>query len=202
MVRPDAEQLSNARLIALSSGSAFCFRILGNLCRHPEGIFRHRHSRYHEGELRRCVSGVILPNLLLCASAEFSKLLEETLDAGGRPLTTSPNALRDIVLPPSLLSKLLSVAGANINTSFNTGAGGPFSSPIPWRKANVRHNANEIYFDMVEELSAIVNKYVSSLAALSILTDIETGTVLLFRAPFGERLRPTADYQVCFVLLR
>ncbi|KAF5363318.1 hypothetical protein D9756_000586 [Leucocoprinus leucothites] len=86
------------------------------------------------------------------------QLLEETLDAGGRPLTTSPNALRDIVLPPSLLTKLLSVAGANVNTSFNTGTGGPFSSPTPWRKANVRHNANEIYFDMVEELNAIVNK--------------------------------------------
>jgi|ERR1700676_4947247 hypothetical protein len=36
------------------------------------------------------------------------KLLEETLDSGGHPLTTSPNALRDIVLPPSLISKLLS----------------------------------------------------------------------------------------------
>lgn len=86
------------------------------------------------------------------------QLLEETLDAGGRPLTTSSNALRDIVLPPSLLTKLLSVAGANINASFNTGTGGPFSSPIPWRKTNVRHNANEIYFDMAEELNAIVNK--------------------------------------------
>lgn len=89
-----------------------------------------------------------------------NKLLEETLDAGGRPLTTSPNALRDIVLPPSLLTKLLSAAGANINATFNSGGGSPFSSSIPWRKANVRHNANEIYFDMVEELNAIVNKYV------------------------------------------
>ncbi len=91
--------------------------------------------------------------------SESDKLLEETLDAGGRPLTTSSNALRDIVLPPSLLTKLLSVAGANINASFNTSTGGPFSSPIPWRKTNVRHNANEIYFDMAEELNAIVNKY-------------------------------------------
>jgi AP-3 complex subunit mu len=91
------------------------------------------------------------------------QLLEETLDSGGHPLTTSPNALRDIVLPPSLLSKLLSVAGANINSAINPGsglgaAGGPFSSPIPWRKAGLRYNSNEIYFDMVEELKAIVNK--------------------------------------------
>ena len=90
-----------------------------------------------------------------------SKLLEETLDSGGHPLTTSPNALRDIVLPPSLLNKLLSVAGANINTTINSGSGlgsGPFSSPIPWRKAGLKYTSNEVYFDMVEELKAIVNR--------------------------------------------
>ena len=91
------------------------------------------------------------------------QLLEETLDSGGHPLTTSPNALRDIVLPPSLLTKLLSVAGANINTTINSGsglgsAGGPFSSSIPWRKAGLKYSSNEIYFDMVEKLEAIVNK--------------------------------------------
>lgn len=85
------------------------------------------------------------------------------MDAGGHPLTTSPNALRDIVLPPSLLTKLLSVAGANINATINSGAhlgsaGGPFSSPIPWRKSGLRYTHNEIYFDMVEELKAVVNR--------------------------------------------
>jgi hypothetical protein len=39
------------------------------------------------------------------------QLLEETLDASGHPLTTAPNVLRDIVLPPSPISKILSVAG-------------------------------------------------------------------------------------------
>ncbi|KAJ7429037.1 Mu homology domain-containing protein, partial [Mycena latifolia] len=87
------------------------------------------------------------------------QLLEETLDSGGHPLTTSPNALRDIVLPPSLLSKLLSVAGANINSTINSG---PFSSPIPWRKAGLRYNSNEIYFDVTEELKAVVNNIARS----------------------------------------
>ncbi|KAJ3503398.1 hypothetical protein NLJ89_g8452 [Agrocybe chaxingu] len=92
----------------------------------------------------------------------FDVLLEETLDSGGHPLTTTPNALRDIVLPPSLLNKLLSVAGANISSTINSGsglgAGGPFSSPIPWRKAGLRYSSNEVYFDVVEELKAVVNK--------------------------------------------
>ncbi|KAG6830632.1 hypothetical protein H0H92_015724 [Tricholoma furcatifolium] len=96
------------------------------------------------------------------------QLLEETLDSGGHPLTTSSNALRDIVLPPSLLTKLLNVAGANITSSINSGSGlgsGPFSSPIPWRKAGVRYASNEIYFDMVEELKATVNRLGSPLSS-------------------------------------
>jgi AP-3 complex subunit mu len=115
------------------------------------------------------------------------QLLEEILDSGGHPLTTSPNALRDIVLPPSLISKLLanlSTPGPYIfiislcimrlpwlvrrysQTSWLLGAGGvgpaigagAFASPIPWRKAGLRYNNNDIYFDVVEELRAIVNK--------------------------------------------
>ncbi|EIN10787.1 clathrin adaptor mu subunit [Punctularia strigosozonata HHB-11173 SS5] len=92
------------------------------------------------------------------------QLLEETLDAGGHPLTTSTNALRDIVLPPTLLHKILTVAGVSglaNQASLTT----PFSSPIPWRKAGVRHNNNEIYFDVSEELKAVVNK--SSTALVS-----------------------------------
>ncbi|TBU22047.1 clathrin adaptor mu subunit [Dichomitus squalens] len=85
------------------------------------------------------------------------QLLEETLDSGGHPLTTSPNALRDIVLPPSLLHKVLSVAGVS-GLASSTATSHPFASPIPWRKAGVRYNNNEIYFDVVETLEAIVNK--------------------------------------------
>ncbi|KAJ7590738.1 Mu homology domain-containing protein [Mycena floridula] len=87
------------------------------------------------------------------------QLLEETLDASGHPLTTFPNALRDIVLPPSLLTKLLGAAGANLNPAIGQGPStGAFSSPIPWRKSGVRYTSNEIYFDVVEGLKAIVNK--------------------------------------------
>ncbi|OCH94324.1 clathrin adaptor mu subunit [Obba rivulosa] len=85
------------------------------------------------------------------------QLLEETLDAGGHPLTTSPNALRDIVLPPSFLTKVLSVAGVSGLASPSANSH-PFASPIPWRKAGVRYNNNEIYFDVLETLQAVVNK--------------------------------------------
>ena len=86
------------------------------------------------------------------------QLLEETLDASGHPLTTAPNALRDIVLPPSLITKLLSVAGVAGHSGPTTSNLSAFSSPIPWRKAGLRYNNNEIYFDIVETLDAVVNK--------------------------------------------
>jgi len=86
------------------------------------------------------------------------QLLEETLDAGGHPLTTAPNALRDIVLPPSLISKILSVTGVSGPSGPTTNNLSAFSSPIPWRKAGLRYNHNDIYFDIVETLDAVVNK--------------------------------------------
>ncbi|CAE6509897.1 unnamed protein product [Rhizoctonia solani] len=82
------------------------------------------------------------------------QLLEEMLDEG-YPLTTESNALRDIVLPPSLLNKILAVTGVS---GLSAATPAPFSSPIPWRKAGLRYNNNEIYFDIIEELEAIVGR--------------------------------------------
>lgn len=75
----------------------------------------------------------------------------------GHPLTTEKNALRDIVLPPSLLSKILSVAGM---PGVSKAGSNPFASPIPWRKLGIKYNNNEVYFDLVEDLRAVVSKFV------------------------------------------
>ncbi|EJD53907.1 clathrin adaptor, mu subunit [Auricularia subglabra TFB-10046 SS5] len=82
------------------------------------------------------------------------QLLEEVID-DGFPLTTELNALRDIVLPPTFLKKVISVAGI---TGLSKATSHPFSSPIPWRKAGLRYNNNEIKFDVVEDLDAIVHQ--------------------------------------------
>jgi AP-3 complex subunit mu len=86
------------------------------------------------------------------------------------------------VLPPSLLNKLLSVAGANVNSTINSGSGlgapgGAFSSPIPWRKAGLKYTSNEVYLDLVEELQAIVNKF-----ALSMCNFNDALTLKIFKA--------------------
>ncbi|KAG8924351.1 hypothetical protein FRC02_010491 [Tulasnella sp. 418] len=89
------------------------------------------------------------------------QLLEEMLD-DGKPMTTEPNALRDIVLPPSFFDKILNVAGVSGLPSMTPT---PFSSPIPWRKQGVKYNNNEIYFDIAEEIEAIVGRNGSLLSS-------------------------------------
>ena len=84
-----------------------------------------------------------------------AKLLEEMVD-DGYPLTTESSALRDIVLPPSFVNKILSVAGV---AGLAKASATPFASPMPWRKAGIKYNNNEIYFDVVEQLDAIVSRY-------------------------------------------
>ncbi|KAH9967729.1 Mu homology domain-containing protein [Lactifluus volemus] len=105
------------------------------------------------------------------------QLLEETLDAGGHPLTTSPNALREIVIPPSLMTKILSVTGVSGLTGPTMNSMSAFSSPIPWRRAGVRYNNNEVYFDIVETLDAVVNKS-GAIITSSVLGKIDVNSKL------------------------
>ncbi|KAI5448830.1 hypothetical protein NCC49_006334 [Naganishia albida] len=81
-------------------------------------------------------------------------LIEEMLDEG-HPMTTEPNMLKDIVLPPTLVRKLLTAAGVSGALSQTTA---PFVTPIPWRRPNVRYTNNEIYFDIEESMDAIVDR--------------------------------------------
>jgi len=59
----------------------------------------------------------------------------------------------------------------------NTGHGNitPSSSPIPWRKAGLRYNNNEIYFDVTEELKAVVGPSVHRTSLIATTgTDLES----------------------------
>jgi len=80
------------------------------------------------------------------------------------------------------LNKLLSATGTNFNSTINSGFGagaaaGPFSSPLPWRKTGVRYNSNEVYFDIVEELKAVVNKN-GTIVSNSVIGRIEANAKL------------------------
>lgn len=81
------------------------------------------------------------------------QLLEEMVDYGW-PLTTEPNALKAMIRPPTVVSKLLqATTGTVVSEELPSGT----ISNMPWRAAGVHYNQNEMYMDIVEEVDAIVN---------------------------------------------
>ncbi|KAI7851575.1 Adaptor-related protein complex 3 mu 1 subunit [Circinella umbellata] len=80
------------------------------------------------------------------------QLLEEMMDYG-YPLTTEPNTLKDIIMPPTIMNRVMTTVGAaaGVAPKFPQNL-----STIPWRKAGVKYTQNEIYFDIVEEIDATI----------------------------------------------
>ncbi|KAL0693601.1 hypothetical protein Bca4012_060781 [Brassica carinata] len=98
---------------------------------------------------------------LACTQVEMPplmgiELLDEMID-NGFPLTTEPNILREMIAPPNLVSKMLSVVtgnASNVSDTLPSGAG----SCVPWRPTDPKYSSNEVYVDLVEEMDAIVNR--------------------------------------------
>ncbi|OVA15370.1 Clathrin adaptor [Macleaya cordata] len=84
------------------------------------------------------------------------ELLDEMID-NGFPLTTEPNILREMIAPPNIVSKVLSVVTGNSSNMSNT-LPGATASCVPWRTADLKHASNEVYVDLVEEMDAIINR--------------------------------------------
>lgn len=84
------------------------------------------------------------------------QLLDEMID-NGFPLTTEPNILREMIAPPNIVSKVLSVVTGNTSNVSNT-LPGATASCVPWRKADLKHTTNEVYVDLVEEMDATINR--------------------------------------------
>jgi AP-3 complex subunit mu len=80
------------------------------------------------------------------------QLLEEMVDYGW-PLTTEPNALKLMIRPPTVMSKLLQ----NTTTVSEELPSGTITN-MPWRAAGVYYAQNEMYMDIVEEIDAIVTQ--------------------------------------------
>ncbi|KAJ8752283.1 hypothetical protein K2173_003919 [Erythroxylum novogranatense] len=84
------------------------------------------------------------------------ELLDEMID-NGFPLTTEPNILREMIAPPNIVSKVLSVVtGSSSNVSDTLP--GATASCVPWRTTDVKYANNEVYVDLVEEMDAIINR--------------------------------------------
>lgn len=85
----------------------------------------------------------------------------------GFPLTTEPNILREMIAPPNIVSKVLSVVtGSSSNVSDTLP--GATASLVPWRTTDTKYASNEIYVDLVEEMDATINRSIFSNCCLSL----------------------------------
>ncbi|OQV16174.1 AP-3 complex subunit mu-1 [Hypsibius exemplaris] len=90
------------------------------------------------------------------------ELLDEMLD-NGYPLATESNILKELIKPPSFLRALQNTVtgSSNVSSILPTGQ----LSNVPWRRAGVKYTNNEAYFDVIEEIDAIVDKSGSIVSA-------------------------------------
>lgn len=84
------------------------------------------------------------------------QLLEEMVDHGW-PLTTEPNALTDLIRPPTVMAKIQQAISGGSSSILSEALPTGTVSNMPWRKAGVAHPNNEIYIDIVEEIDAILS---------------------------------------------
>ncbi|TRY63168.1 hypothetical protein TCAL_10820 [Tigriopus californicus] len=82
------------------------------------------------------------------------ELLDEMLD-NGFPLATESNILKELIKPPNILRTVVnSVTGkSNVSETLPTGQ----LSNVPWRRSGVKYTNNEAYFDVIEEVDAIID---------------------------------------------
>ena len=85
------------------------------------------------------------------------QLLEEMMDFG-YPLTTEPNALKAMIKPAGLISRIAAATGSLSGNVSDILPDGTISN-MPWRKTGVKYAQNEIYLDIIEEIDAIVDRH-------------------------------------------
>ncbi|XP_039136761.1 AP-3 complex subunit mu isoform X1 [Dioscorea cayenensis subsp. rotundata] len=84
------------------------------------------------------------------------ELLDEMMD-NGFPLTTEPNILREMITPPNIVSKMLSVVMGK-SSNMSTVLPDATTSSVPWRKTDLKSAANEVYVDIIEEMDAVITR--------------------------------------------
>ncbi len=83
------------------------------------------------------------------------QLLEDMCDYG-IPMVTEPNALMEMVAPPSIQNRIK--AAVSGRSSVADVLPDNAVSSIPWRRKGVSYSVNSIYFDIAEELRCVVGR--------------------------------------------
>jgi len=113
--------------------------------------FLHRIADVLKDYLGEVREDVVKENFLL-----LYQLLDEMMD-NGMPLTTEPNILKSMILPPTTLGRMAgAISGHGPQTVVQEISDATMSN-VPWRKSGAKYSNNEIYFDIVEELDSIID---------------------------------------------
>jgi len=100
--------------------------------------------------------GKITPDTIKENFITVYQLLDEMMD-NGFPLNTEPNVLREMVMRPTIINKMMDTMSQSPSTVATRLPEGTLSN-IPWRKKGVRYAHNEIYFDIVESVDHVVDQ--------------------------------------------
>ncbi|XP_002732152.1 AP-3 complex subunit mu-1 [Saccoglossus kowalevskii] len=112
--------------------------------------FLHRVVETFEDYFSECNETIIKDNFVI-----VYELLEEMLD-NGFPLATESNILKELIRPPNIIRTVVNsvIGGTNVSDQLPTGQ----LSNVPWRRSGVKYTNNEAYFDVIEEVDAIIDK--------------------------------------------
>lgn len=119
--------------------------------------FLHRVADTFQDYFGECSETYLKDNVVI-----VYELLEEMLD-NGFPLATESNILKELIKPPTILRSVVNslTGSSNMGETLPTGQ----LSNIPWRRAEVKYTNNEAYFDVIEEVDAIIDKSGSTVFA-------------------------------------
>ncbi|CAF0756714.1 unnamed protein product [Adineta ricciae] len=84
------------------------------------------------------------------------ELLDEMLDSG-LPLATETNILEELIKRPNIILKMTKLITGD-DTNFGNTLPSSQLSNIPWRRMGIRYTNNEAYFDLIEEIDAIIDR--------------------------------------------
>uniref|UniRef100_A0A1B6CS50 MHD domain-containing protein n=1 Tax=Clastoptera arizonana TaxID=38151 RepID=A0A1B6CS50_9HEMI len=119
--------------------------------------FLHRVVETFDDYFSGCTESIIRENYVV-----VYELLDEMLD-NGFPLATESNILKELIKPPNLLRTIANTVTGKSNVS-STLPSGQLSN-VPWRRTGVKYTNNEAYFDVIEEVDAIIDKTGSTVFA-------------------------------------
>ncbi|CAF1303420.1 unnamed protein product [Rotaria magnacalcarata] len=114
--------------------------------------FLHRMMDLFEDYFGTCTETSIKDNYVV-----VYELLDEMLDSG-LPLATETNILKELIKPPNLLRKVTNLVTGDSTNYDNTFANKKLSH-IPWRPLGVTYRNNEAFFDIIEEVDAIIDQH-------------------------------------------